>query len=312
MMQCMGRNSRSQQGVVIVTALFFVALISVMAYLMMSRLERDTHRTHLLLRNTQAEFYAQASVVWAKNTLQTNLKNKKPNKIVDVIPIKLPTTEMNGYKISTVIFDMQALMNINNLTTDEGKKDFKHLLKILIPDMADEKIQVIMLAIVDWITPQRENEYDRYYFSLVPAYRAAHRPMVSISELRLIKGVTAKIYNTLHPWMTALPVNTKVNIQTASAPILAALSLQMNLEAGKKIEKIRHEIAIPTIQAFMKLDLAKNHEISNEKITDISNYFLAETTVSIENQQVLLYTLLERTGNESKNEVSIVWQGKSI
>jgi type II secretory pathway component PulK len=53
------RYRKEQQGVVIVIALFIVALVATMAYAMMVRIERDTRRTSLILRNTQAEFYAQ-------------------------------------------------------------------------------------------------------------------------------------------------------------------------------------------------------------------------------------------------------------
>jgi hypothetical protein len=58
--------------------------------------------------------------------------------------------------------------------------------------------------------------------------------------------------------------------------------------------------------------MVKNHRIPPGKIIAISSYFLVETTVSIEKQQVVLYTLLERNGNDNKSEVNIVWQSKSV
>src|SRR5262245_19487824 len=95
------RSLRRQQGVVLVVALFIVALVATMAYVMMIRLERDTHRTTLLLRNMQAEFYAQGTIDWAKETLRTNwLKQQgKQNTLVDITPIQSPVQEINGYKI---------------------------------------------------------------------------------------------------------------------------------------------------------------------------------------------------------------------
>lgn len=304
---------KRQQGVVIVVALFFVAIVVTIAYFMMSRLERDTYRTRLLLRDTQAELYAQGSIAWAVEQLRDNVVNKKPNKPVDVIPIKSPVNEVNGYKVTSIIQDMQARMNVNNLTTDEAKADFKRLLQLIDPSMSEEKAKTLILAIADWITPgQPHNEYEKYYMDLAPPYRAAHRPMASVSELRLIKGMTPALFNALQPYVTALPTSTAINVQTAPAPVLAALSPKMTVATGKAIEKARAQTTIPTTQAFLNLDMVKNHEIPPGKIIAISTYFLVETTVTIEKQQVVLYTLLERNGSDNKSEIHIVWQSKSV
>jgi general secretion pathway protein K len=180
------RSLRDESGAVIVIALFFMALIATMAYYMMSRLERDTHRTSLLLRSTQAELYAAGSVDWAIDQLRTNLKNKKPNVICDNIPIQSPVNEVNGYTISSKITDMQSRINLNNLTTPEAQVNFKRLVKLLDPDMDEGKINALVLALSDWLTPtQQENVYSQYYLHLSPPYRAAHRPMMSASELQL-------------------------------------------------------------------------------------------------------------------------------
>lgn len=307
------RSLQRQKGVVIVVALFFVALIAAMAYVMMSRLERDTVRTSLLLHDTQAELYAQGSIDWAIEQLRNNLSRKKPDKPVDVMPAKSPTNEANGYIISSTITDMQARLNLNNLTTVEAQADFKHLLRIVDPNITEEKAQEISMAVMDWITPgQQQNEYNKYYMSLSPPYRAAHRTMASVSELQLVKGMTPDLFKALQPYVTALPTTTLINVQNAPAPVIAALSPGMTLETGKAVEKIRSQLNLPTTQAFLNLDLVKNHNVPADKITVESNYFLAETTVAIEKQQVVLYTLLERTGNESKNAVSVIWQSKSV
>jgi general secretion pathway protein K len=307
------RSLQRQKGVVIVVALFFVALIATMSYVMMARLERDTVRTSLLLRDVQAELYAQGSIDWAMEQLRNNLSRKKPDKPVDVMPVKSPVNETNGYTISSTITDMQARLNLNNLTTVEAQADFKRVLRIVDPEMTEQKAQEIAMAVMDWITPgQQQNEYNKYYMSLSPPYRAAHRAMASVSELQLVKGMTPNLFKSLRPYVTALPTATLINVQNAPAPVIASLSPGMTLETGKAVEKVRSQLSIPTTQAFLSLDLVKNHNIPADKITVESNYFLVETTVAIEKQQVVLYTLLERTGNESKNTVSVIWQSKSV
>lgn len=305
---------KRQQGAVIVVALFFVALVVTMSYVMMTRLERDTRRTSLLVRTTDAEFYMQGSILWAIEQLRVDLTKKKPDTIVDAIPLQSPVNEVNGYKISSKITDMQARLNLNNLTTPEAQNDFKQLIKLVAPQTDEQKINVLMSALADWMRQgQVQNEYNKYYMNLSPPYRAAHRLFVSASELRLVKGMTSELFNALQPYITALPVATKINVQTASAVVLATLSPGMNLDTGRAIEKARLQTKLTSTQVFLNLDNVKNHNPPPEsKITVVSDYFLVETTATIEKQQVVLYTLLERSGNETKNAAKIIWQSKGL
>jgi general secretion pathway protein K len=306
-------NLKRQKGAVLVIALFFVALIVTMATLMMSRLERDTRRTGLLLHAVQAEFYALASVDWAKEQLRSNLNRQKPEMPVDNFPIESPVNEVNGYSISSKIIDMQSRININNLVKPEAQADLKQLIQLLQPGIDEHQVNEIVLAVSDWLKPgQQHNEYNQYYLSLKPPYRAAHRPMVSVSELQLVKGMTPALYNSLLPYITALPNETKVNIQTAEGAVIAAISQGMTLETGRAIEKIRSETKIPSVEAFAALDIVKNHKVPGEKIIVISNYFLIETTVAIEKQKLVLYTLVERSGDKGKNSIRVVWQSKGV
>lgn len=306
-----------EKGAVIVVALFFVALVATMAYLMMARLERDTRRTSLLLRATQAAYYAQASVNWAMEQLQTNLSQQKPDESVDKLPIQSPVNEVNGYIISSKITDMQSRLNVNNLNSLTAQTDFKRLMQLLNPAMDEQKVNQIIFALSDWIRlGQQQNEYNQYYMSLLPPYRAAHRPMTSVSELQMIKGMTADLFARLQPYITALPVMTKINIQTAPAVVLAAISPDMTLETGKAIEALRSQMKIASVAAFLNLDMIKNHNVPQDKITAVSQYFLVETSVTIEKQQVVLYTLVERMPPDSpgngKSSVNVIWQSKGV
>lgn len=304
---------KRQKGAVIVIALFFVALIVTMATLMMSRLQRDTRRTSLLLHAVQMQAYAGASVDWAKEQLRNNLARQKNDLPVDDLPLCSPVNEVNGYVISSKISDMQGRININNLGKIEAQADFRQLIQLLEKGVDEHQATEITLAIADWLKPgQQHNAYNQYYMSQEPAYRAAHRPMTSVSELQSVKGMTASLYKLLLPYITALPLETKVNIQTAPAEVIAALGKGMTLDTGRAIEKARSGIKISSVQAFSNLDIVQNHKLPEEKLTVLSHFFLVETSVTIEKQKLLLYTLLERTGDKSKNSVRVVWQSKGV
>ncbi|HEX4045002.1 MAG TPA: type II secretion system minor pseudopilin GspK [Gammaproteobacteria bacterium] len=305
------RFQQRQRGIVLVVALFIVALVATMAYVMLAQLERDTRRTTLLLRNTQAELYAQGSIAWAMDQLRQNLEKQQPNQIVDKIPLQLPVVEIAGYRISSKIEDMQGRFNLNNLTQTDEQTQFKRLLQQLAPDLTEEKVSAIVAAIVDWITSGTENSAESHYYLTLPQpYRAAHRPMVSMTELRLVKGMTADLFNALQPYVVALPKATKINVQTAPAAVLMLLSPTLELATTQALLQLRAQQPWISAQTFLNVDLVKNHSISADKITFVSDYFLIETVVSIEKQQRVLYTLLERGIKDKKVVMTVHWQTK--
>lgn len=303
-----------QQGVVIIVALFFVALVAAISWYMMGRLERDTHRTQLLLRNVNAELYAQGSLQWAITQLKANVENQKPDQIVDRFPMASPVDEVNGYRISSTVTDAQARFNLNNLRNPKAQEDFRRLVHLLVPALANQQLDEMLVATVDWVTPgQQLNKLNKYYMGLPQPYRAAHALMVNASEWRQVKGVTPALYAAMEKYLVALPATTQVNVLNAPGALLAALSPDMDLSAGLNVEKICRQKKPITTDAFLAIDVMKTHPIEKDKITILSNYFLVETKVEIEDQHIVLYTLVERKGSGGNNaSVTIISQSKSV
>lgn len=304
---------KQQQGVVIVVALFIVALCVTMAYIMMSRLARDTRRTELIVHDAQAELYADASVMWAKDQLRSDWIKQKKDKRIDVLPIKSPVNDMNGYAISSTIKDAQSRFNLNNLTKPEWQQDFVRLMRSVYPKVTQDQAVAIARAAADWITPGvKDNEYSRYYAELPVPYRAGHRMMADPGELRLVKGVTPDLYAALEPYITALPAATPINPQNAELPVIMMLSPTMTMETARAIQELLAKNPPPTLKAFLSLDIIKNHKLRGDVIAWTSTYFLVETEVRIERQRILLYTLLQRNTSAGKADVLVLWQNRGI
>lgn len=302
---------RQQQGMVIVVALMIVALVATMGYLMMARLERDTMRTQLLLRNAQAEHDAQGSIAWAIDQLKTNWEKQKPKQLVDKLPIQSPEVNENGYKIISTIYDMQARYNINNLALPDEQLHFKHLLQAVMPNMLEHTAAEITRAISHWIAPgKQDDEFNKYYLQQPQPYSQSHQAMVTISELRLVRGVSSDIYKALQPYITALPPSTPINVENAPVPVLMSLSPKMTLDAGNVIEQTRKTAPFTSTEAFLNLEVVKNRFITADRITVVSTYFLVETKVTIEKQHIVLYTLLQRGKDIKDTSINIVWQSK--
>jgi general secretion pathway protein K len=304
-------NPSKQQGAAIIVALFVVALVAAAATIMIERLRIDLRRTELILNANKTYLYAQGSIAWAIDQLNTNFQKQQKDKVVDRTPLKSPPTRLDGLTIASTTYDAQGYFNINNLSDQAYQEIFLRLIRIVSPETDSIIAKNIMLAIVDWISPGSQNpQLDEYYLKLSKPYRAPHRPMASASEIRLVKDMTQSLYAKLFPFIIALPNVTPININNAEIPVLMSLSATMNLEAAKAIQVTAKQNPFPTIEAFTQFDIVKNHPIEANKITTISNYFLAVTNVTLGNQISTLYTLLERVPNGPKTKTHILWQSK--
>jgi general secretion pathway protein K len=307
------RSLLKQAGAAIIVALFVTSLVAIAAIAMITRLRFDIHRTELLLNDAQAKYYAKGSLDWAIEQLNDNLKNSQsqPNKLVDHTPIHSPKNMMNGMMISSTIYDAQGRFNLNNLTDPKMQPILIKLIQLIDPKISAAAAQNIAAAVTDWISVTTSSSaLNDYYIKLKPPYRAPHHKMTSVSELRLVKGITPEIYAALSHYVTALPDATMINVNNTSAPVMASISPSMSLETAKMV--VAHCRATPftDMPQFQNFDVIKNNPIPADRITLLSSYFLVRTNVTVKQQVYTLYTLLQRGGTVAQPNVAIVWQSK--
>jgi general secretion pathway protein K len=300
-----------QTGSAIVVALFIVALVVIAATAMLTRMQQDIRRTELLLNATQASLYAQGSIDWAVDQQINDWKLQQQQQIIDKTPIQAPLKKMSNATIEATIYDAQGLFNVNNLTDTSYRDVFLRLIKILVPKISNNDAQTITQGISTWIaTGNTTNQFDEYYSKQTPPYHSPHRLMTSISEMRLIKGMSPALYSALLPYMIALPATTTININNTTAPVLMSLSPTLTIIGAKSLAQMTQQTPFATTQHFLANDIVKNNPFPENKITTISNYFLVKTQVNIGDQHIILYTLMQRDVKNSQAIVTILWQSK--
>lgn len=300
-----------QRGAAIIVALFVVALVAAAATMMIERLRTDIRRTELTINANTAYLYAQGSVAWAIDQLNNDVKFQKQNSPVDRTPIKASPDKHNGITITSEIDDAQSFFNINNLSDAQYQANFVRLIQVLAPEVDGSAAQNLALNIADWIAAGSKNPaLNDYYLKLDPPYRAAHQPMVSISELRLVKGMTPQLFAKLSPYLTALPTVTPISVNNAPIPVLMSLNNALTAESAKAIAAACKQNPFANIQNFSNFDVVKNNPIDANKITVNSNYFLLLTNVTLGQQTLTLYTMLGRSGQGAQVKTIVLWQSK--
>ncbi len=155
-------------------------------------------------------------------------------------------------------------------------------------------------AIADWIDPNGDPLFpdgaeDSDYTVRDPAYLAANRPFASVSELRLVKGVDRETYDKLAPYVCALPPGAALNVNTASAPVLSALSDDgADATELERLLETRPDEGYDNVDDFLNAaELTVNAELKTQ-LSVGSQYFLLRAEARVGDGRAMLYSMLYR------------------
>ena len=217
--------ARASRGAALITALLVVALATTAASALIWRLDLwmrqvDTHRDLV-----QARLLGIAGVEWARAILADDARTSSYDHATEPWGTKVPQMPAEGGEIGGELSDEQGKWNLNNLLSGSKINQsevevFQRLLRLLQlqPDLA--------LAVADWLDGPKDatpgGAEDSYYLALKPAYRSADRELTDVDNLVRIRGFDAAIVERLRPYVSALPGYNRLNINTASALVIAA------------------------------------------------------------------------------------------
>lgn len=221
------RGSR-QRGVALITALLVVALATIAAVAMTRDQGLAVRRAENLRNAEQAWQYALGLEAFARKRLHEDLaKGDRRDTRNEAWASPLPVMPVENGELTGRLQDLDGRFNVNSLLGSEAPEvqaeRFRRLLEVLELDPA------VAPALADWLDPDIEaradGAEDYRYTGMSPAYRAANRPLVHPSELRLVLGMDAEAWERLEPHVTALPsADTAINVNTATEPVLRSLA----------------------------------------------------------------------------------------
>ena len=306
-----GIGANKQRGVALITAILIAALVSVIAVAMATRQTLDIRRTGNMLEADQAYMYALGMEELAAQVL---VKDKQDTGDVDSLSedwaIPLPPTIVDGGSVAGSVEDMQGRFNLNNLVDGSSKADpaqvkaFQSILEQV--SAADKDIQIspfMANRVVDWIdtdlNSSADGAEDMDYLNTDIPYRTPNQFMASPTELGAMLGMTPEDVSALLPLVSALPIPTTVNINTASETVLLSLHPDITAAIAGELVEFRKENVFKNKADFEK-KLLDDHQITvDNKTFDVkSEYFLVSVDALIGRTQLHMYSLLERKNDK--------------
>ncbi len=190
-------------------------------------------------------------------------------------------------------FDINALIGSDTLTANQTLDGIcRRLFEALKIDPS------VVDAIEDWIDsdelPRPNGAESDYYSSLDPPYMAKDAPLDSITELKMIKGIDAKVFNALmgitgqpgeipppdamdSPILTVFPKyynpvsSFKINVNTAS-PILLKAMYNLDNSQVQDIVSAREQTPFLSIGDFMNELTKVGVDPNNPDVMSVNGY----------------------------------------
>lgn len=224
----------------------------------------------------------------------------------------------NGQTFNARLAEQKKIDEFQDVATITRRR-LTRLMQIVDPDQEMGPPENFVDILKDWIdadefngNPAASDEgtgngaESPYYQSQEPAYFSANTEMVSTTEIRLLKDMQEKVYEKIKDHVNTLPIkknnqpiDTKININTASTEVLQAIGFTP--EEIENIENYRKNDAFTSFENFkteLPIEFSSaddpNNGVNPNDIDVKSNYFLLEGSVEINNARLFINSVLER------------------
>jgi general secretion pathway protein K len=284
-----------QRGMALITVLLVVAVVTVVSAGIIARQQLSIRSSANQLHVRQAWHFALGGETLAKAILQRDLRQGDPRAPIDHLgeawaKPRAPFALDEGGELRVQIIDLTGRFNLNSLLNQPNEAAVAQLRRLLRGLQIEAPYAE---RLIDWLDAddQPSGGYgaeDNQYLLAQPAYRAANRELQDVSELRLLLEMTEADYQRLSPYVSALPADATLNVNTASARVLASVADGLSLSTAQGLVAARGSEGYRDRSSFT----AQLGEVQSQVLDVSSQYFqvLSEVTVG-ERRQVLRSTL---------------------
>ena len=229
---------KQQQGIALITILLMVALATILAATIAKRQANTAENTAYLMRQNQSLLYAKSAEAFFSELLVDDANNAGAVDYLQENWAKpMPAFPVEDGFVSGTLQDESGKFNLNSLVNDEGVPNpqaklwfEKLLLRVGLPEKLSE-------AVIDWQDADDEisgtmGAENSYYQGLPQGYLAANSKFHNVEELKLVRGFEDQKYLQIVDYVSALPASdSKVNVNTAPAMLLASLDSKLDINA---------------------------------------------------------------------------------
>lgn len=301
-------GAASQSGAAILVAMLVVALAAMAATGFVFRASLEWRKFENGTSAAQARWVVRAAEQWAAVLLRDDGRRSAVDHRGELWAKELPPVEAEGYTVSGRIEDLDGRFNVNNLVKEGVAVEdqlllFRRLLRLLeLPEgLADD--------VADWLDADDESRSGSGresipYLAQSPPVAPGNRPVIGLAELAAVRGMAPAILQRLEPHVAAMPESGPVNVNTASAEVMAALVSGLTLEEAYTLAARRDRTYFRNLTDFEQA-LPPGLSPMNDMAAVTSRYFMVRARARHERIHVGSRALLKR---EPDTRPVLIWR----
>ena len=227
----------AQRGVALLTALMILALAALLAYALMQQGTVALDRAAGAQRAAQARALADGLFDYALIALSRDLAAAPTDSRSEEWAKPLPPLPVPQGLVTGRMEDLNGRINLNGFAGEPRQVEATQKLLTRLLEILKLNPQIAG-RIQDAIDPDDSNSAggeDVDFMSQRPSSRAPNRPLLQVSELRHLPGLSAQDYATLSRYVCAIDKKAPLNINTAEIPVLMSLDPGISEDLAKKL-----------------------------------------------------------------------------
>lgn len=311
---------RRQHGVALLTVLLLVAVMAVLVTSVLDDIRFGLRRATNAQAMAQARWHALGAETLARaqiERLATAGAGRVPAERWNGQPMVFPTGD--GL-IQAQLDDASTCFNLNSVVEgapglwqrrEAGARQFAVLLREL--GVPPHRTAALADALVDWIdsdaVPAANGAEDDHYALREPAYRTAGALLAETSELRAVAGFDDALYESLRPYVCALPVDAQspVNLNALDvddAVLLVALTdAALSAPATRRLLQARPRTGWPDTAALRAEPVLAALDLPDALFAEIElqpRFFALQTRVEHGGAQFVSSALFELVAGRAR------------
>ncbi len=307
-----------KRGMALVMVLLLLAVMASVSTGLSQRISRQADRMRSLQDYQQATWYAVSAESLAMSILNENLKNEEYTPVYSW-SIGSHLFPLSQGQIAVTLRDAQACFNLNALAqptkvSGEGEGQLITLISRLdVPARRAAQITESLKAFIGGGCDGQKQKESEYLSRPVPFW-PAKQPLTDISELRVVQGMDAALYQKIKPLVCVLPMNRqRININSldvSQSVILEALfgpglspaqaRALLQQRPGKGWRNVGQFLASP----YLKRVDENVRKQAGEFLTVNSRYFWLSSDITVNETELTMNSLIVRMGPQ---HFSVLW-----
>ncbi len=317
----MTRDRHDESGVALLVVLLVITLLTVVVVELTYSAQIETHLTFSGRNALQAMYLARSGVNVAEIVLQSeqqlaqalsSASNPAVDGETDMWAQPMPPMPVGDGTVALRVRDEARFLNLNDLVNADKLIDPD---AVVVAQRLFTSLSVpvdVLHAIIDWIdrdndpTPSPAGAEQPFYLGLTPPVRVRNDALLTVRELRLVRGVTPAVLAQLAEYVTALPRSThglQVNVNTAPRPVLMALDPALN---GDIVNRIMEQRRTKPFQNLNEFVTATGVQLADRGLVRFgSQYFRIESVGEVNDVRRGITTVVERGGGSGTSRSSM-------